>query len=77
MVRKVNIQSCTPPILNILRVENTYVCGIITTYQQILIMLDDLEIIFIGALFHPGTAVVTSRPREPFLFKLDGDAPLV
>ena len=29
-----------------------------TTYQQILVILDNFEIIFIGALFGPGTAVV-------------------
>ena len=34
-----------------------YICGITTTYQQILIILDNFEIIFIGALFPPGTAV--------------------
>ena len=34
-----------------------YICGITTTYQQILIILDNFEIIFIGALFGPGTAV--------------------
>ena len=28
-----------------------------TTYQHILIILDTFEIIFIGALFGPGTAV--------------------
>ena len=34
-----------------------YVCGIMTTYQQSLIILDNFEIIFIGALFPPETAV--------------------
>ena len=34
-----------------------YICGIMTTYQQILIILDDFEINFTGALFSPGTAV--------------------
>ena len=34
-----------------------YICGIMTTYQQILIILDNLEINFIGALFPPETAV--------------------
>ena len=29
-----------------------------TTYKHILIILDTFEIIFIGALFGPGTAVV-------------------
>ena len=33
-----------------------------TTYQQILIILDNFEIIFIGALFGPGTAV-TGRQK--------------
>ena len=28
-----------------------YICGIMTTYQQILIILDNFEIIFIGANF--------------------------
>ena len=37
-----------------------YRCDIMTTYQQILIILDNFEIIFIGALFPPGTAVPTS-----------------
>ena len=38
-----------------------------TTYQQILIIFDNFEIIFIGALFPPGTAVTddTRNPREP------------
>ena len=36
-----------------------YICGIITTYQQILIILDNFEINFIGALFPPETAVLT------------------
>ena len=35
-----------------------YICGIMTTYQQILIILDNFGIIFIGALFPPGTAVI-------------------
>ena len=35
-----------------------YICGIITTYQQILIILYNFEIIVIGALFPPGTAVL-------------------
>ena len=34
-----------------------YICGIMTTYQQILIILDNFEMIFIGALFPPKTAV--------------------
>ena len=34
-----------------------YTCGIMTTYQQIQIILDTFKIIFIGALFGPGTAV--------------------
>ena len=34
-----------------------YICGIMTTYQQILIILDNFEINFIGALFPPRTAV--------------------
>ena len=34
-----------------------YICGIMTTYQQILIILDNFEINFLGALFPPGTAV--------------------
>ena len=29
-----------------------------TTYQQILIILDNFEMNFIGALFPPGTAVI-------------------
>ena len=33
-----------------------------TTYQQIRITLDNFEIIFIGALFGPGTAVLTVMP---------------
>ena len=40
-----------------------YICGIMTTYQQILIILDNFEINFIGALFPPETAVVWSTPR--------------
>ena len=34
------------------------ISGIMTTYQQILKILDNFEINFIGALFPPGTAVV-------------------
>jgi hypothetical protein len=34
-----------------------YICGIMTTYQQILIILDNFKINFIGVLFSPGTAV--------------------
>ena len=37
-----------------------YICGIMTTYQQILIILDNFEINFIGALFPPETAVVVA-----------------
>ena len=44
-----------------------YICGIMTTYQQILIILDNLEINFIGALFPTGTAVAaedfSNQPR--------------
>ena len=40
-----------------------YICGIMTTYQQILIILDNFEIIFIGALFPPGTAVRHQWPE--------------
>ena len=40
------------------------------TYQQILIMFDNFEIIFIGALFPPGTAVPEGRrfavSRKPY-----------
>ena len=40
-----------------------YLCGIMTTYQQIPIILDNFEIILIGALFPPGTAVATRLNR--------------
>ena len=36
-----------------------YICGIMTTHQQILMIWDSFEIIFIGALFPPWTAVVS------------------
>ena len=36
-----------------------YIRGIMTTYQQILIILDNFENNFIGALFPPGGAVGT------------------
>ena len=36
-----------------------------TTYQQILIILDNFEIIFIGALFGPGTAVYHNQEARP------------
>ena len=42
-----------------------YICGIMTTYQQILIILDNFEIIFIGALFPPGTAVAGQGAGTP------------
>ena len=49
-----------------------YICGIMTTYQQILIILDNFEIIFIGALFGPGTAVEgEGLEREKFQFWRD------
>ena len=41
-----------------------YICGIMTTYQQILIILDNFEINFIGALFPPKTAVFGQCPKE-------------
>ena len=34
-----------------------YICGIMITYKKILIILDNFEINFIGALFPAGTAV--------------------
>ena len=37
-----------------------YISGIMTTYQQILIILDNFEINFIGALSPPETAVSDS-----------------
>ena len=36
-----------------------------TTYQQILIILDNFEIILIGALFPPGTAVAGQGAGTP------------
>ena len=41
------------------------ICGIMTTYQQILIILDNFEIILIGALFPPGTAVAGQGAGTP------------
>ena len=38
-----------------------YVCGIMTTYQQILIIVDNFEIMFIGALFPPRTDVMKTQ----------------
>ena len=35
-----------------------YICGNMTTYQQVLIILDNFEIDSIGALFPPGTDVL-------------------
>ena len=35
-----------------------------TTYQQIIIILDNFEIIFIGALFGPGTAVGQEQQED-------------
>ena len=42
-----------------------YICSIMTTYQQILIILDNFEIHFIGALFPPRTPVL----KEAFVEK--------
>ena len=46
-----------------------YICGIMTTYQQILIILDNFEINFIGALFPPGTAVAAPCPHVGLMAK--------
>ena len=50
-----------------------YICGIITAYQQILIILDNFEIIFIGALFPSGTDVAGTihefNPENLLIFK--------
>ena len=47
-----------------------YVCGIMTTYQQNLMILDNFEINFIWALFPPGTAAwhrcyIIGGPNNP------------
>ena len=43
------------------------------TYQQILIMFDNFEIIFIGALFPPETAVIGNPPQSSYgLENLEG-----
>ena len=41
-----------------------YICGIMTTYQPILIILNNFEIIFIGALFPAGTAVLPGGSQD-------------
>ena len=42
-----------------------YTCWIMTTYQHILIILDNFKIIFIWALFGPGTAVAHVYTTSP------------
>ena len=42
-----------------------YTCCIMTTYQHILIILDSFKIIFIWALFGPGTAVAHVYTNPP------------